>query len=158
MGTSVACACVSWCLWESVPAKWACIQVNKTSQDMWYDIMSPLLEPPAARPHATDPAPCLNRCSINNACSSATHLPGGQIGKRRVDESETEWEGMRQCLKGGQEGRRMGKSPGVRVTTGRWVGFARRSQRTSEPADEVSSSSHLLQRGLAEIRMCAIWV
>lgn len=50
--------------------------------------MSPLLEPPAARPHATDPAPCLNRCSINNACFSATHLPGGQIGKRRVDERE----------------------------------------------------------------------
>lgn len=55
--------------------------------------MSPLLEPPAARPHATDPAPCLNRCSINNACSSATHLPGGQIGKRKVDEREglSEW-------------------------------------------------------------------
>lgn len=53
--------------------------------------MSPLLEPPAARPHATDPAPCLNRCSINNACFSATHLPGGQIGKRRVDEREREW-------------------------------------------------------------------
>jgi len=43
--------------------------------------MSPLLEPPAACPHATDPAPCLNRCSINNACSSATHLPGGQMGR-----------------------------------------------------------------------------
>lgn len=50
--------------------------------------MSPLLEPPAARPHATDPAPCLNRCSINNACFSATRLPGGQIGKRRVDERD----------------------------------------------------------------------
>lgn len=35
--------------------------------------MSPLLEPAAARPHATDRAPCLNRCSINNACFSATH-------------------------------------------------------------------------------------
>lgn len=46
--------------------------------------MSPLLEPPAARPHATDPAPCLNRCSIN-ACFSATHLPGGHIEKRRAD-------------------------------------------------------------------------
>lgn len=53
--------------------------------------MSPLLEPPAARPHATDPAPCLNRCSINNACFSATHLPGGQIGKSRVDGRGREW-------------------------------------------------------------------
>lgn len=123
--------------------------------------MSPLLEPPAARPHATDPAPCLNRCSINNACSSATHLPGGQIGKSRVDERErgrergNEW--MSQCLEGGQAGRRMGNNPEARVTTGRWIRYARRSQRTGEPGDEVFSFSHLLQGRAMGRKFYVIW-
>ena len=130
--------------------------------------MSPLLEPPAARPHATDPAPCLNRCSINNACFSATHLPGGQIGKTRAEERgreggrEGEREGERGgmsewvCLEGGQAGSRMGKNPEAGVTTGRWIGHARRSQRTSEPGDEVSSSSHLLQRRTGGGKLCVV--
>lgn len=63
---------------------------------------------------------------------------------------------MSQCLEGGQEGRRMGKKPATRVTTGRWIGHARRSQRTSEPGDEVFSLSHLLPRRAGERKFCAI--
>lgn len=36
------------------------------------------------------------------------------------------------------------------MTTGRSIGRARRSSRTSEPRDEVSSLSHLLGNGAAE--------
>lgn len=50
----------------------------------------------------------------------------------------------RVCLEGGLEGSGVGRDPGARVTTGGWIGHARRSSRTSEPGDEVSSSSHLL--------------
>lgn len=108
--------------------------------------MSPLLEPPAACPHATDPAPCLNRCSINNACSSATLLPGGQM--RRGAEWMRERERLNESvfLEGGQEGRRMGKSPEARLITGRWIHHARRSQTTSEPTDGVFDFAHLLHR------------
>lgn len=52
---------------------------------------------------------------------------------------------------GGREGRRMGEDPEARVTTGRWIGHARRSSRTSEPGDEESSLSHLLQRQTAAL-------
>lgn len=85
---------------------------------MWHNV-SPCLNPPAARPHATDPAPCLNRCSINNACFSATHLPGAQSGNRRMDEGDAanEWA----CSGEGREGRRMGESPEAWVTTGGWI-------------------------------------
>lgn len=54
------------------------------------------------------------------------------------------------CLEGGRERSGVGRHPGARVTTGRWIGHARRSSRTSEPGDEVSSSSHLLGSGAAE--------
>lgn len=53
-------------------------------------------------------------------------------------------------MEGGREGRGVGRDPGAGVTTGRWSGHARRSSRTSEPGDEVSSSSHLLGSGAAE--------
>lgn len=127
--------------------------------------MSPLLEPPAARPHATDPAPCLNRCSINNACFSATHFPGGQIEKRRVDARGREVReggtGMSERVSVWREDKRersAGANPeATQVTTGRWIGRARRSQKTSEPGDEVSSLSHLLQQRAGERKLDVIW-
>lgn len=66
----------------------------------------------------------------------------------------------RVCLEGGREGRGVGRDPDARVTTGRWIGHARRSSRTSEPGDEVSSSSHLLQSGAAEtnILLCLVLI
>lgn len=64
---------------------------------------------------------------------------------------------MSQFLEGGQEGRRIGKNPEARVTTGRWIRYARRSQRTSEPEDEVFSFSHLLQWKGGERKVYAIF-
>jgi len=40
----------------------------------------------------------------------------------------------------------MGNKPEARVTSGRWIRDARRSQRTSEPEDEVFFFPHLLQQ------------
>lgn len=64
---------------------------------------------------------------------------------------------MSQCLEGGQAGRRMGNNPEARVTTGRWIRYARRSQRTGEPGDEVFSFSHLLQRRAMGRKFDVIW-
>lgn len=112
--------------------------------------MSPLLEPPAARPHATDLAPCLNRCSINNACSSATHLPGGQIGKRGVDERGRKKDRRNESMFGWKtRGKENGQEP--RSWSDYWE-MDRSRQWTSEPGYEVFSFSHLLQRRLWEIQ------
>lgn len=86
---------------------------------MWHNV-SPCLNPPAARPHATDPAPCLSRCSINNACFSATHtspVPKVGIGEwmramQQMNEPARERDGG---------GRRMGEGPEAWVTTGGWI-------------------------------------
>lgn len=51
---------------------------------------------------------------------------------------------------------RMGNNPEARVTTGRWIGYARRSQRTSEPGDEMFSLSHLLQGRAGERKLYVI--
>lgn len=75
--------------------------------------MSPPAQPPpppqllAHMPQI--PAPCLNRCSINNACFSATHLPGAQSGKRRVGEGDaTKWMSL---LRRGTRGTKNGRGP-----------------------------------------------
>lgn len=111
-------------LWHKCASVGASQMGTQTSEQdisryvMWHNV-SPCFNPPAACPHATDPASCLNRCSINNACFSATHLPSAQSGNRRMDEGDAanEWA----CSGEGRGGRRMGEGPEAWVTTEGWI-------------------------------------
>lgn len=74
---------------------------------MWHNVPPPLPQLLAHMPQI--PAPCLNRCSINNACLNATHLPSAQSGERRVDEGDaTKWMSL---LGRGTRGTRNGRGP-----------------------------------------------
>lgn len=70
----------------------------------------PARTPPQLLAHMPQiPAPCLNRCSINNACLNATHLPGAQSGKRREDEGDAmKWMSL---LGRGARGTKNGRGP-----------------------------------------------
>lgn len=111
-------------LWHECASAGAFQMGTQTSEQdipryvMWHNV-SPCLNPPAARTHATDPKPCLNRCSINNACFGATHLPGAQSGNRRMDKGDgaNEWV----CPGEARGGRRMGEGQEARVTTEGWI-------------------------------------
>lgn len=103
----------------------------------------PAWTPPAACPHAADPAPRRNRCSINNACFSTTHLPGAQSGNGRRDEGDAANE--RACSGEGWGGAKNGRGP--RSLSDYWgMDTPEWSSRNSELGDEVSFLSHLLWR------------
>lgn len=149
-------------LWRLCPSVGASLMGMHTSeQDTSRYVMrhnaSPRMNPPpaAARPHATDPAPRLNRCSINNGRFGATHLPGAQSGKRWLDEGGM-WRLNEPARGEERRGQRMGKGPEAWVTTARWIGHGRRSSRTNELGDEVSFLSHLL-RTVWRKKKCLCW-